>query len=154
MAAIGDGGVAKNPVDVYVGGRLKIRRTYVGMSQERLGQYVGLTFQQIQKYEKGANRIGASRLYQFARLLNVAPAYFFEGLDAQPGMENVPGLAEAPAPEIEGQPMPPEPQMTRENLELLRAFEAIRNSSLRRRVLDLVRSMALEQGPDTGTGGD
>jgi len=139
--------VAKNPVDVFVGGRLKIRRTYVGMSQERLGQHVGLTFQQIQKYEKGANRIGASRLYQFSRLLKVPPAYFFEGIDAQPGLHEVPGLGEASAAGIEGQPMPPEPQMTRENLDLLRSFDSIRNAALRRRVLDLVRSMALEQGP-------
>ncbi|WP_290975357.1 helix-turn-helix transcriptional regulator [Ferrovibrio sp.] len=140
--------MAKNPVDVFVGGRLKVRRTYVGMSQERLGQFVGLTFQQIQKYEKGANRIGASRLYQFARLLKVPPAYFFEGIEGHPGIDQVPGLAEPPAAEIEGQPMPPEPQMTRENIELLRAFETIRNTALRRRVLDLVRSMALEQGPE------
>lgn len=140
--------MAKNPVDVFVGGRLKVRRTYVGMSQERLGQLVGLTFQQIQKYEKGANRIGASRLYQFSRLLKVAPAYFFEGIETQPGIELVPGLAETPVEELDGQPMPPEPQMTRENIELLRAFEAIRNNALRRRVLDLVRSMALEQGPE------
>jgi transcriptional regulator with XRE-family HTH domain len=139
--------VAKNPVDVFVGGRLKIRRTYVGMSQERLGQHVGLTFQQIQKYEKGANRIGASRLYQFSRLLKVPPAYFFEGIDAQPGLSEVPGLGEVPLAGIEGLPMPPEPQMTRENLDLLRSFDSIRNAALRRRVLDLVRSMALEQGP-------
>ncbi len=139
--------MAKNPVDVFVGGRLKIRRTYVGMSQERLGQHVGLTFQQIQKYEKGANRIGASRLYQFSRLLKVPPAYFFEGIDVQPGLSEVPGLGEVPLAGIEGQPMPPEPQMTRENLDLLRSFDSIRNAALRRRVLDLVRSMALEQGP-------
>src|SRR3546814_4644994 len=63
--------------------RLKLRRALVGMSQDKLGQIVGLTFQQIQKYEKGANRIGASRLYQFATILDVPPAYFFDGLEGQ-----------------------------------------------------------------------
>ncbi|WP_291007584.1 helix-turn-helix transcriptional regulator [Ferrovibrio sp.] len=146
--------MARNPVDVYVGSRLKMRRTYVGMSQERLGQYVGLTFQQIQKYEKGANRIGASRLYQFSHILGVAPAFFFDGIDGQPNLNPVPGLSEPPQNPIAPSPMPPDPLMSRENLELLRAFDAIRNPALRRRVLDLVRSMATEQNTGEQNAGE
>jgi len=137
--------VPRNPVDVFVGGRVKMRRTFIGMSQEKLGLAVGLTFQQIQKYEKGANRIGASRLYQFAHILGVPPAFFFDGIDVDPGLHPVPGFADpAPAPLH-----PTEPVMTRENIELLKAFGSIKNPALRRRVLDLVRSMAMENPADS-----
>src|SRR5579862_3410669 len=69
-----------NPVDVHVGSRVRLRRTLLGMSQEKLGDAIGLTFQQVQKYERGANRIGASRLYDLARVLDVPVSYFFEEL--------------------------------------------------------------------------
>ena len=68
------------PVDVYVGGRVRARRLALGMSQEKLGHAIGLTFQQVQKYEKGSNRIGSSRLMQIANALDVSPTYFFEGM--------------------------------------------------------------------------
>src|SRR5256885_4646469 len=67
-----------NPVDVHVGARVRLRRTLLGMSQEKLGDAIGLTFQQVQKYERGANRIGASRLYDLSRVLDVPVSYFFE----------------------------------------------------------------------------
>lgn len=79
------------PVDVHVGGQLRTRRKILGLSQERLGDRVGLTFQQIQKYENGANRIGASRLYEFAQILDVTVEYFFEGIDDQ-GRTVEPGI--------------------------------------------------------------
>src|ERR1700722_11098995 len=68
-----------NPIDRHVGSRVRMRRVILGMSQEKLGEALGLTFQQVQKYEKGANRIGASRLQQISRTLDVPPAFFFEG---------------------------------------------------------------------------
>ncbi|MBL4614923.1 MAG: helix-turn-helix transcriptional regulator, partial [Magnetovibrio sp.] len=71
------------PVDVHVGARLRQRRTLLGMSQEKLGEAVGLTFQQIQKYERGANRIGASRLYQLSNVLDVSVSYFFEEMPGE-----------------------------------------------------------------------
>ncbi|HJP20850.1 MAG TPA: helix-turn-helix transcriptional regulator, partial [Alphaproteobacteria bacterium] len=71
-----------NPIDVHVGGRVRLRRTLLGMSQEKLGQAVSLTFQQIQKYERGANRIGSSRLYQFAQVLDVPVSFFFDDMPA------------------------------------------------------------------------
>jgi transcriptional regulator with XRE-family HTH domain len=128
--------VPKNSVDVHVGNRLKLRRTMVGMSQDKLGQMVGLTFQQIQKYEKGANRIGASRLYQFATLLDVPPAYFFEGLEGQPVMARDGRTLSAAVPADS-----PAASITREDVELLRAFRGLPQSGLRRRIIDLVWAM-------------
>jgi transcriptional regulator with XRE-family HTH domain len=128
--------VPKNSVDVHVGNRLKLRRTMVGMSQDKLGQMVGLTFQQIQKYEKGANRIGASRLYQFATLLDVPPAYFFEGLEGQPVTARDGRTLSAAVPADS-----PAASITREDVELLRAFRGLPQSGLRRRIIDLVWAM-------------
>ena len=146
-----------NPVDVHVGNRIRLRRTLLGMSQERLGNALGLTFQQVQKYERGRNRVGASRLYDLACVLDVPVAFFFVGLpdpvgsmDARPvGPEGVsePGvqLTEAMA----AADTPPSATATgdlslfsrRETIELVRAYYGIEDSSTRRRVLDLVRSM-------------
>ncbi len=75
-------GNTPHPVDIHVGARIRLRRTLLGMSQEKLGDAVGLTFQQIQKYEKGTNRVSASRLYQFGQTLNVPVSFFFDGLDS------------------------------------------------------------------------
>lgn len=79
-----------NPIDVHVGSRVRLRRTLLGLSQERLGEAVGLTFQQIQKYERGANRIGASRLFEFSRILDVPVSFFFDDMSEKfRGMEPV-----------------------------------------------------------------
>ena len=79
MASLGK----PNPVDVHVGQRVRLRRTLLGMSQEKLGEAIGLTFQQVQKYERGANRIGSSRLYDLSRVLDVPISYFFDDMDQQ-----------------------------------------------------------------------
>tara|TARA_B100000427_G_scaffold267848_1_gene233643 strand:- start:558 stop:911 length:354 start_codon:yes stop_codon:yes gene_type:complete len=109
------------------------------MSQEKLGDAVGLTFQQIQKYERGANRIGASRLYMFSRILDVPVAYFFEELPSQirthEGQMAV-GLSDQPQEGLERDPM-----ARRETLELVRAYYAVGNPRVRRRIVDLVRSL-------------
>jgi len=131
-----------DPVDVHVGARLRMRRNLVGMSQEQLGKASGLTFQQIQKYERGTNRMGASRLYQLGRLLNVPVAYFFEEL-APPGHGNKQGLSDAEqaalddAPQNDGKIL-----QRRETLELIRAYYRITDAKQRRKVYDLIKSMA------------
>lgn len=132
-----------NPVDIHVGQRLRLRRTLLGMSQEKLGDAVGLTFQQIQKYERGANRIGASRLYMFSRILDVPVAYFFEELPSQirthEGQMQI-GLSDLPQDTLERDPM-----ARRETLELVRAYYAVSNPKVRRRIVDLVRSLSGEE---------
>ncbi|HYM30072.1 MAG TPA: helix-turn-helix transcriptional regulator, partial [Candidatus Cybelea sp.] len=118
----------RNPVDAHVGARLRLRRTLMGMSQEKLGEAVGLTFQQIQKYEKGANRIGASRLFQFSRILEVPPSFFF---DDMPGdLAGAPtGMAE---PDSEAFQFQHDPMSKRETLELVRAYYKIGEPSVRK----------------------
>src|ERR1700752_4944741 len=113
-----------NPIDVHVGSRVRLRRTLLGMSQERLGEALGLTFQQVQKYERGANRVGASRLFDLARVLDVPVSFFFddmpEGASQQSPRMMVVGLAEEPA-----QPTENDPLTKRETLELVRAYYRI-----------------------------
>ncbi len=125
-----------NPVDVHVGKRLRQRRTLLGMSQEKLGELLGLTFQQVQKYERGTNRIGSSRLYRLARILEVPVAYFFEGIDEAPAGA-LPGGEQA---EVSA-PTDPNPMDRRETLELVRAYYRIDDQLVRRRVFDLIKSL-------------
>lgn len=122
----------RNPIDAHVGARLRLRRTLAGMSQTELGSKIGLTFQQIQKYEKGANRIGAGRLFQFAEILGVPPSFFFDGLPA------------GPAANADGSEVMEAPVLSRDSMELLRAYNSIPNENVRRRILALVRSMSAE----------
>ncbi len=128
-----------NPVDVHVGGRVRLRRTLLGLSQEKLGEAVGLTFQQIQKYERGANRIGASRLFEFSRILEVPVSFFFD--DMPEGQAVVDGriawgLADQPQA-----PLEPDPLTRRETLELVRAYYRIGDPSVRRRLFELTKSL-------------
>ena len=126
-----------NPIDRHVGARLRMRRLMVGMSQGKLGEALSVTFQQIQKYEKGTNRIGASRLQQLARVLEVPPAFFFEGApSADPAG---PALAEPPSNDHIVDFL-----STSEGLQLNRAFAQIRDPKIRRRILDLVAVLAKE----------
>ena len=89
---------APNPIDKHVGSRVRMRRMMLGMSQEKLGDALGLTFQQVQKYEKGTNRIGASRLQQISHILQVPVAFFFEGAPHIAGAPRADGMDEAPSP--------------------------------------------------------
>ncbi len=128
-----------HPVDVYVGKRLRLKRTLQGLSQEAIGNAIGVTFQQIQKYERGINRMGASRLHDFARALGVPVSYFFEGYSADnANAENAYGMAEGTAPAFQGA----DPMNNRETIELMRSYFRIKNPTQRKRVLDLVKSMA------------
>ncbi len=126
---------APNPIDKHVGSRVRMRRMMLGMSQEKLGDALGLTFQQVQKYEKGTNRIGASRLQQISLILQVPVAFFFEGAPAPPGRPA--GLEEAPSPAYVTDFL-----ATNDGLSLVKAFMRIPNPKLRRRVVELVEEMA------------
>ena len=126
-----------NPTDKHVGSRVRMRRMMLSMSQEKLGDALGLTFQQIQKYEKGTNRIGASRLQQISLILQVPVAFFFEGAPPPPG--HPPGLQEAPSPGYVTDFL-----ATNDGLSLVKAFMRIPSSKLRRRVVELVEEMAVE----------
>jgi len=123
-----------NPIDAQVGNRVRIRRMLIGMSQEKLGDLLGLTFQQVQKYEKGVNRIGAGRLYEVSRILGVPIDFFYEGVAAQGS-----GFAESEtaAPVMEF-------VSSGEGLQLSLAFMKIKDPKVRKRVLDLVKSLAEE----------
>lgn len=124
-----------NPVDVHVGSRVRMRRMILSMSQERLGDQLGVTFQQIQKYEKGSNRIGASRLQQIARVLQVPVAFFFE--DAPDGGAGAAGFAEAQSPNYVTDFL-----SSSEGLALNRAFVRIADAKVRKRIIDLVEAVA------------
>src|SRR5919107_2014856 len=127
-----------HPVDVHVGARMRQRRTLLGMSQEKLGTAVGLTFQQIQKYERGSNRIGSSRLYEFAKVLDVPVSYFFDEIpsNALSGRGRK-GFGKAGAPfEQEKDPL-----IKRETLELVRAYYKIREGRVRKRIFEMVKAV-------------
>lgn len=129
-----------HPVDIHVGSRVRLRRTMLGMSQEKLGEAVGLTFQQIQKYERGANRIGSSRIYQFSRILDVPVSFFFEDMPAE--ALKAPGVAVKGLSDTQQAPMDDDPMSKRETLELIRAYYRISDPRVRKRLYDLLRSMA------------
>jgi transcriptional regulator with XRE-family HTH domain len=127
---------APNPTDRHVGARVRMRRMMLSMSQEKLGDALGLTFQQVQKYEKGANRIGASRLQAIAHILQVPVSFFFEG--APPVAGHLPGgMAEAPSPAYISDFL-----ATSDGLSLTKAFMRIKDAKLRRRIVDLVEQIA------------
>ncbi len=113
-----------NPTDVHVGARVRLRRTLLGMSQEKLGDAIGLTFQQVQKYERGANRVGASRLFDLSRVLDVPVSFFFE--DMVTAVERYDA----------------DPMLKRETLELVRAYYKIPDPHIRRRLFDLAKALA------------
>ena len=133
-----------NPIDIHVGHRLRLRRTLLGLSQDRLGAAIGLTFQQVQKYERGANRIGASRLFELSRVLDVPIGFFFAALapgTATRAREHAMGFAEgaAAAPAYEASPM-----ARRETLELVRAYYRVSDPKLRKHLLEMTKALASE----------
>lgn len=139
-----------NPIDVHVGSRVRLRRTLLGMSQEKLGEAIGLTFQQVQKYERGANRIGASRLYDLSRVLDVPVSFFFD--DVQPPGDDPDarhGEGTGPHDRVPGEP---DPMAKRETLELVRAYYRIVDPAVRRRIFELTKAVAAS--PATHAAGD
>lgn len=131
---------APNPIDKHVGSRVRMRRMMLGMSQEKLGDALELTFQQVQKYEKGTNRIGASRLQQISQSLQVPVAFFFEGAPLPVGASEVNG--HAPSPSYVSDFL-----ATSDGLALTKAFMEIKDNRLRRRIVDLVEGIAGQNGP-------
>ena len=126
-----------NPIDIHVGSRVRLRRMMLGMSQEKLGEHLDITFQQIQKYEKGTNRIGASRLQAIARVLSVPPAFFFE--DA-PGVMPVAGNQGFDEPQSASYVV--DFLSSSEGLSLNKSFVRIKDSKTRKKIVDLVRAIA------------
>lgn len=125
-----------NRIDAHVGSRVRLRRMVVGLSQEKLGDKIGLTFQQIQKYEKGVNRIGASRLFSLSQILEVPVQFFFEGAPQAERLKNH-GYADSGTEDFLYEFL-----NTRDGLELNRAFVKISDARVRRTVIELVRSLA------------
>src|SRR4030088_3082687 len=130
---------APNPIDKHVASRLRMRRMMLAMSQEKLGDALGLTFQQIQKYEKGTNRIGASRLQQISEILQVPVSFLFEGVPG--GAVNAEGVSDAPSPAYVADFL-----ATSEGLTLIRAFTQVPDIKLRRAIVDLVQQIVAREG--------
>lgn len=125
-----------------------MRRMLIGMSQTELANRLGLTFQQVQKYEKGMNRIGASRLYEISRILGVAPSYFFTGLEGEPETDEENRVTEEDLVSLEAL----QTIATRQGIELNRAFLKLNNPKIRRLIVDLIASVANEKDPkNTGS---
>jgi transcriptional regulator with XRE-family HTH domain len=134
-----------NPIDKYVGERVRMRRMLLGMSQERLGEQLGLTFQQVQKYEKGVNRIGASRLFDLSQVLGVSIQYFYENMPAAvSGHHAAAGFADQ-----SGEPYVADFLSSRDSVELNKAFARITDPRIRRSIVDMVRSVAGEDPAGT-----
>src|SRR5262249_9382500 len=123
-----------SPIDIHVGSRVRLRRNMLGLSQEKLGEAIGLTFQQVQKYERGANRIGASRLHDLSQVLDVPVSFFFDDTDPVRAPATPAGFAEA---------FDADPLCRRETLELVSAYYRIDDPALRRRLFELARALAV-----------
>ena len=131
------GNKSPNLIDAHVGNRIRMRRLMLGLSQEKLGEFIGITFQQVQKYEKGTNRIGAGRLYHLSQVLDVPVHFFFEDAPDLEHAKPAPGMEESVAPyEYSGF------LSTSEGLELTRAFLKIKDDNVRKRIVDMVRAFA------------
>jgi len=131
-----------NPIDVHVGSRIRLRRTLLGMSQERLGDALGLTFQQVQKYERGVNRVGASRLYDLSRVLDVPISFFYDNMPESVGDNRGSGSSRRPAGFADMQDQFGDDTMNRrETLELVRAYYRITDPGVRKRVFELIKSL-------------
>ncbi|MEQ8356406.1 MAG: helix-turn-helix domain-containing protein [Kiloniellaceae bacterium] len=130
-----------HPVDVHVGGRVRLRRVFLGYSQEKLANALGLTFQQIQKYERGANRISASKLYELSRILNVPVTYFFEGVESEGDTGAASG--EASTASGAGNIHSSDPDFTnqRETLQLISSYYRIPDAKVRAEVLSLLKTL-------------
>jgi transcriptional regulator with XRE-family HTH domain len=130
-----------NPIDIHVGRRVRQRRKAMGVTQERLAQDLGLTFQQVQKYERGANRVSASKLYEIAVALQTGTDYFFEGLADPASLKEGGGGASPDSEKFVNAFL-----MSTEGLELAELFSRLKNARLRKRIVDLVRSMVEDEG--------
>lgn len=134
-----------NPIDIHVGNRIRLRRTLLGMSQQKLGEAIGLTFQQVQKYERGTNRVGSSRMFELSRVLDVPVAYFFEEMGADTaikGRMHTHGVAAPVTASADKDPM-----TKRETLELVRAYYKITDPKVRKRLFEMTKTLGRSQSP-------
>ena len=125
-----------NPIDIYVGSRLRLRRALIGMSQEKLGNALEITFQQVQKYERGTNRISSSRLFQISRILDVSVSFFFDDMDTEI-IKQTEGMAE-----INKQVLQVDKLSRRETLEFVRAYYKITDPMVRKKIFEMVKAIA------------
>ncbi len=130
-----------NPIDVHVGSRIRLRRTLLGMSQEKLGEAIGLTFQQVQKYERGANRVGASRLYDLSRVLDVSIGYFFAEMPDTVAAQSPVQIRDMGVTDEEMYTHEPDPMAKRETLELVRAYYKISDPQVRKRLFEMTKAL-------------
>jgi transcriptional regulator with XRE-family HTH domain len=126
-----------HPIDIHVGTRVRLRRNMLGLSQEKLGEAIGLTFQQVQKYERGANRIGASRLHDLSRVLDVPVSFFFDDMDPVRAPAIPAGFSEPPAEAFDSDPL-----RKRETVELVGAYYKIDDPTVRRRLFELAKALS------------
>lgn len=130
-------GEGPHPIDIHVGSRLRLRRTLLGLSQEKLGEAVGITFQQLQKYERGANRISASRLFHLSQVLDVPVSFFFEDMSAV----SEPVASDSDLVQLPSEAEDVDTVAKRETLELVRAYYRISNGTVRRRAFELIKAL-------------
>jgi transcriptional regulator with XRE-family HTH domain len=144
-----------NPIDVHVGSRVRLRRTLLGLSQEKLGEAIGLTFQQVQKYERGTNRIGASRLWELSTVLGVPVQFFFGEIANETLVQMSRITSREPVIDNGNTAVPTSGTITRpETLDLMRAYDRIPVASVRRRLYELTKVLAAEFTRNGGTAGD
>ncbi len=145
-ASGGDKDARPSPIDVHVGSRIRLRRTLLAMSQERLGDALGLTFQQVQKYERGVNRVGASRLFDLSRVLDVPISFFFDDMPEAVAGQNAMGGRRSVGMADGQDPFGDDTMSRRETLELVRAYYRIADPALRKKVFELIKSMGPTEG--------
>ncbi|CAK0751329.1 Transcriptional regulator [Azospirillaceae bacterium] len=140
LGAFSGRGEGPNPIDVYVGARLRLRRTLMGMSQEKLGEAIGVTFQQLQKYERGANRISASRLFNLSQALNVPVSFFFEDFSSLETKGSDPRKGGDSIFSLDVQVL-----TRRETFDLVCAYYRIEDAIIRKRTLELIQTLSVEE---------
>ena len=137
-----------NPIDLYVGSRVRMRRTLLGMSQEKLASELGVTFQQVQKYERGLNRIGASRLWDLAQVLGVNVDFFYQDIDSETSNKSPRKIYANPELSEEIAEFDMDILLRRDVISLLRAYTKIKDSKIQHSVIDLVRALSGETGTE------
>lgn len=131
---------APNPIDVHVGNRIRLRRQLLGLSQEKLAEMLGLTFQQVQKYERGMNRVGASRLWDIGKVLEVPVGFFYEDMDEETAKSSPAGINGV----IDNEPMKEsvDPMNSQETIELVKAYYKIPNRKAAKHMFELIIAMS------------